>query len=88
MTDTTQLSPGSERVRRFRKRKAKDMLLVEIELYPTERDKLIRLGYLHKAHRSNKTAVRDAIEQFLERHLDPPSPWPLGEWHSNGVDNG
>jgi hypothetical protein len=96
MTDSQITAPhnapltGSERVRLFRKRKAKDNLLVEIELLPTERDALIRLKLLHKSHRSNKAAVKEAIYAFLERHLDPPSPWPLGEWRSsNGsVDNG
>jgi hypothetical protein len=98
MTDNQITAPhtapltGSERVRLFRKRKAKDNLLVEIELLPTERDALIRLGLLHKSHRSNRTAVRDALYQFLETRLDPPQPrpveWPLGEWRSNGVNNG
>jgi hypothetical protein len=90
MTQTTQLVPltGSERVRLFRKRKAKDNLLVEIELLPTERDRLIRLGFLNQAHRNDKVEVRDALEQFLEARLEPPPParteWPLGEWRSNG----
>jgi hypothetical protein len=98
MTDshtTQQPAPkmtGAERVQRFRRRKAKDMLLVEIELYPTERDKLIKLGLLHKSRRSDKGAVRDALEQFLETRLDPPPPsrteWALGEWKSNGGYNG
>jgi hypothetical protein len=98
MTDNQTIAPpqlsrlapltGSERVRRTRDRKGKDILLVGIELLPTERDKLIRLGFLHKAHRSNRVEVRDAIYMFLEKFLDPPPPsrteWPLGEWRSNG----
>jgi hypothetical protein len=83
-----QLRPltGSERVKLFRKRRAKDNLLVELELLPTERDSLIRVGLLHKSHRSNKTAVKEALYLFLEKHLDPPPParteWALGEWKS------
>jgi hypothetical protein len=77
---------GSERVRLHRDRKAKDMLLIEIELYPAERDSLIRRGLLHKSKRGSKDAVRDALEQFLEKNLDQPQPkqveWPLGEWKS------
>jgi hypothetical protein len=92
-SQTTQLSPlapltGSERVRRTRERKGKDILLVAIEVLATERDRLIRLGLLHKSRRSDKIAVRDALYLFFEKHLDPPQPWPLGEWNSKGVNNG
>jgi hypothetical protein len=89
MTQTTQLVPltGSERVRLFRKRKAKDNLLVEIELLPTERDRLIRLGLLSQAHRNDKVEVRDALIAFLEKHLDPEPAYPLGSWQSNGAGN-
>jgi hypothetical protein len=85
MTNNQTTAPkmtGSERVRLFRKRKAKDNLLVEIELLPTERDSLIRVGLLHKSHRSNKTAVKEALYAFLEKFLDPPPLYPLGEWRS------
>jgi hypothetical protein len=98
MTDnqtTQQPAPkmtGGERVRLFRNRKAKDILLVEIQLLPTERDRLIKLGFLHKSRRSDKKAVVDALYAFLEARLDPPPPpvteWALGEWKSNGVDHG
>jgi hypothetical protein len=94
MTDnqtTQQPAPkmtGSERVQLFRKRKAKDNLLVEIELLPTERDKLIRMGLLSVADRNNKIEVRDALYAFLEKCLDPPQAWPLGSWQSNGAHNG
>jgi hypothetical protein len=98
MTDANQTTvpqrplTGSERVKLFRKRKAKDNLLVEIELLPTERDRLIRLGFLNQAHRNDRIEVRDALYLFLEKHLDPPQParteWALGEWKSNGVDHG
>jgi hypothetical protein len=50
-----------------------------IEVRPTERDKLIQLALLNKARRNDKIAVRDAIYAFLERHLDPPPAWPLGD---------
>jgi hypothetical protein len=94
MTDNQTIAPpqpsrrvpltGSERVQLFRKRKAKDNLLVEIELLPTERDSLIRRGFLSNAARNDKVAVRDAIYAFFEKHLDPPPAWPLGSWESNG----
>jgi hypothetical protein len=40
MTQTTQLAPltGSERVRRTRERKCKDIVFLSIEILPTERD--------------------------------------------------
>jgi hypothetical protein len=86
MTQTTQLVPltGSERVKLFRNRRAKDILLVEIQLLPTERDRLISLGLLHKSRRSDKKAVVDALYAFFEKNLDPPPAFPLGSWQSNG----
>jgi hypothetical protein len=97
MTDNQTIAPpqlsrlapltGSERVRRTRQRKCKDIVLVTIEILPSERDKLILLGLLDKAYRNNKIEVRDALITFLETRLDPPPAWPLGEWHSNGADN-
>jgi hypothetical protein len=91
MTDsqTTQLAPltGSERVRRTRERQGRDILLIKVEILPGERDALIRLGLLHKSHRSNRIEVRDALIAFLETRLDPPSPWPLGDWRSSGSDS-
>jgi hypothetical protein len=86
MTQTTQLAPltGSERVRRTRERKCKDIVFLSIEILPTERDALIRRGFLDKAHRDKKIEVRDALIAFLEGHLDPPPAWPLGEWKSQG----
>jgi hypothetical protein len=53
-----------------------------IEVLPTERDALIRMGLLNEVARNDKKAVRDALYAFFERHLDPetpppPSPVPL-----------
>jgi hypothetical protein len=64
---------GSQRVALSRSRKRKDIVFVGIEVLPTERDALIRMGLLNKAERNDKIAVRDALYAFFERHLDPTS---------------
>jgi len=67
---------GSQRVRRTRERKRKDIVFVGIEVLPTERDALIRIGLLNKAGRNNKIAVRDALYGYFEKYLDPETPSP------------
>jgi hypothetical protein len=85
MTDqqTVTASPapltGSQRVALSRKRKRKDIVFIGIEVLPTERDALIRMGLLNKLARNDKTAVRDALYAFFERHLNPQTP-PPPEW--------
>jgi hypothetical protein len=67
---------GSERVALSRKRKRKDIVFLGIEVLPTERDALIRIGLLNKADRNSKTAVRDALYAYFEKFLDPETPSP------------
>jgi hypothetical protein len=68
---------GSQRVRRVRERKRKDIIFLGIEILPTERNALIRIGLLNKADRNDKIAVRDALYAYFERHLDSEA---LPEW--------
>jgi hypothetical protein len=68
---------GSQRVRRTRERKRKDIVFLGIEILPTERNALIRIGLLDKADRNNKKAVRNALYAFFERYLDPEMPLPI-----------
>jgi hypothetical protein len=70
---------GSQRVKLARQRKRKGIVFVGIELLPTERDALIRLGFLNKVARNDKKAVRDALYAYFEKHLDPEIP-PPPEW--------
>ena len=67
---------GSERVRRTRERRRKDIVFLGIEILPTERDALIRIGLLDKADRNHKKAVQKALYRFFESHLDPETPPP------------
>jgi hypothetical protein len=67
---------GSQRVRRTRERKRKDIIFLGIEILPRERNALIRIGLLNKADRNDKIAVRDALYAFFEQHLDPEPPLP------------
>jgi hypothetical protein len=70
---------GSQRVALSRRRKRKDIVFLGIEVLPTERDALVRMGLLNKVARNDKAAVRDALYAFFERHLDPETP-PPPEW--------
>jgi hypothetical protein len=70
---------GSQRVALSRTRKRKDIVFIGIEVLPTERDALIRMGLLSKVARNDITAVRDALYAFFERHLNPQTP-PPPEW--------
>jgi hypothetical protein len=79
---------GSERVRRTRERKRRDIVFLGIEMLPSERNALIRIGLLNQAGRDSKKAIRKALYRFFERHLDPETPPPsslIGSWHSNGT---
>jgi hypothetical protein len=62
---------GSHRVALSRRRKRDDIIFVGIEMLPTERDELIRIGLLNKADRNSKIAVRDALYAYFEKYLDP-----------------
>jgi hypothetical protein len=68
---------GSQRVALSRRRKREDIVFVGMEILPTERDALIRSGFLNKDGRNNKIAVRDALYAFFESRLDPKTtiPW-------------
>ena len=57
---------ASERVHRTRERKRNGIMYLGLEIRPTERDALIRIGLLNKADRNNKTAVRDALYAYFE----------------------
>jgi hypothetical protein len=52
-----------------RRRKRKDIVFLGIEVLPTERDALIRMGLLNKVARNDKKAVRDALRKLFEKHL-------------------
>ena len=65
---------GSQRVALSRRRKRKDIVFLGIEILPTERDALIRMGFLNKVARNDKAAVRDALHACFEKYLDPTSP--------------
>ena len=65
---------ASQRVKLARQRKLQDIVFVGIEVLPTERDALIRMGFLNKVARSDKAAVRDALYAYFEKYLDPDTP--------------
>ena len=51
-------------------------MFVGIEVLPTERDALIRMGFLNKMARNDKKAVREALYRFFESDLHPETPPP------------
>jgi hypothetical protein len=67
---------GSQRVALSRTRKRKDIVFIGIEVLPTERDALIRMGLLDRIARSDKVAVRNALYAFFGSHLNPETPPP------------
>ena len=67
---------GSQRVKLSRRRKREDIVFVGIEVLPTERDALIRIGLLNRVARNDKAAVRDALYGYFEKYLDPETPPP------------
>jgi len=71
-TDAVKIPPltGIERVHRTRERKRKGIMYLGLEIRPSERDALIRIGLLNKADRNRKTAVRDALYAYFEKYLD------------------
>ena len=69
---------GLERVQRTRQRKQQDIVFVGVEIRPSERDALIRMGLLNKADRNSKTAVRDALYAYFEMCLDVETPSGTG----------
>ena len=67
---------GSQRVKLSRRRKRDGIVFVGIEVLPTQRDALVRLGFLKKIARNDKAAVRDALYAYFEKYLDPDTPPP------------
>ena len=81
---------GSQRVALSRRRKRKDIVFVGIEVLPTKRDALIRLGFLNKVARNDKKGVREALYAFLEKASRPRNTIAdfavMDHWHSGGGD--
>jgi hypothetical protein len=65
---------GTERVHRTRERKRKGIMYLSLEIRPSERDALIRIGLLSKADLDDKLAVRHALYAYFEKYLDVETP--------------
>jgi hypothetical protein len=70
-----EVSPGAERTRRWRLRKQRSHLIVGVDVPPQLTEKLIRLGRLDAAKRSDRkaiaTALVEAVEGANERATNP-----------------
>jgi hypothetical protein len=60
------LSPGAERTRRWRSRKQNGLVVVSLEVSADFTDKLIRLGWLDAAKRTDKKAIAAALLGVVE----------------------
>jgi hypothetical protein len=56
--------------------RGKDIVFLGIEVLPTGRDALIRIGLLNKADCNSKIAVRDALYAYFEKYFYPETPPP------------
>jgi hypothetical protein len=60
---------GTERMRRHRDRRKRQLRCLTIELREAEIDELIRRGRLDPNHRANQVAIRQAMHGFLDQFL-------------------
>jgi len=62
-------SAGALRMVRHRKRQREGLKCVTVLVRAAETDTLIRRGWLTSENRDDVAAVRDALHQFMDRHL-------------------
>jgi hypothetical protein len=67
------LSPGAERMRRYRARRRKGVSCVTIQLFETEISALVQQGLLEPTRRHDRAAIAGAMNEFLDRN--PISRW-------------
>ena len=62
------VSPGAERMRRYRERRQRGLSCIRVELRRSEVDALIAQGFLAPAERQDRGALAAALHRFLDRH--------------------
>jgi hypothetical protein len=67
------LSPGADRMRRYRARRRKGVSCVLIQLFETEISALVQQGLLEPTRRHDRAAIAGAMNKFLDRN--PISRW-------------
>jgi hypothetical protein len=66
------LSPGAQRMRRYRRRRAAGQQSVTLTLHEYEVSALVGCGFLAKDQRQNREAVADALRAYLSEWAMPP----------------
>jgi hypothetical protein len=74
MTDAAHmpsLSPGAQRMRRYRRRREAGQQCITLTLYDYQVWGLVAFGFLDKDHRQNREAVADALRAYLSDAMPP-----------------
>jgi hypothetical protein len=68
---TTAGSSAAERMRRHRQRRRDGLTYLAIEIWKSEIDGLVRLGFLSPETRNDVRAIRNGLYRYFERTLEP-----------------
>jgi hypothetical protein len=66
-------SLAAERMRRHRQRRREGLTHIAIDLWSSEIDGLVRLGFLSAETRNDLNAIRTALYEYFESTLEPTS---------------
>ena len=65
------LSPGAQRMRRYRRRREAGQQCITLTLHDYQVWGLVAFGFLDKDHRQNREAVADALRAYLSDAMPP-----------------
>jgi len=65
------LSPGAQRMRRYRRRREAGQQCITLTLHEYQVWGLVACGFLDKDHRQNREAVADALRAYLSDAMPP-----------------
>jgi len=66
------LSPGAQRMRRYRRRREAGQQCITLTLQEYQVWGLVAFGFLDKDHRQDREAVADALRAYLSEYVMPP----------------
>jgi hypothetical protein len=66
------LSPGAQRMRRYRRRREAGQQCITLTLHDYQVWGLVAFGLLDKDHRQDREAVADALHAYLSEYAMPP----------------
>ena len=67
----SRLSPGAQRMRRYRQRREAGQQCITLTLHDYQVWGLVAFGFLDKDHRQNREAVADALRAYLSDAMPP-----------------